>query len=332
MNPSLIYPGIYRIRLPLAGKKPGPVNVYLFKGKDNITLLDTGTDLSWRYLESHLKKIGVCFSHIHRIIMTHGHVDHYGAASRIFFNGKRNATVIAHAADRRPIETGTDVPSDAYRRFLVATGTPVIYHFGIVPMFFLFRKRLARPCPVHETLNLSEPLLMGDYRAKVIETPGHTRGSVCLLLEKEGILFSGDHILPHITPNAFPMLEKSGLPVRSSQNEFYESLERIKIIAPQIIYPAHGKMIRDFESVHNMYKTCFAQRQDSILRTVQNNPGKSIYDMARIHFPEISGSRRFILDLYLAVSEVYTHIQVLEKLGRVRTLFTNRILLVEYIQ
>ncbi|MFA6011520.1 MAG: MBL fold metallo-hydrolase [Desulfobacteraceae bacterium] len=332
MNPTLIYPGIYRIKLPLAGKKPGPVNVYLFKGKDNITLLDTGTDLTWRYLEDRLKRIGVKFRDIDRIVMTHGHVDHYGAAKRVLDGGSGRARVYAHAADARPIKTGRDVPSGAYRQFLISTGTPLRYHLGIVPMFFLFRMKLARPCPVHEHINVNEPMMLGDYTARVIETPGHTRGSVCFFLEKERLLFSGDHILGHITPNAFPMLEKDSLPKRISQKEFYASLDLIRDINPAIVHPAHGKVIRDFSLIHRVYTTCFAQRQEAIFQTINNHPGKSVYDMARSHFPEINGSHRFLLDLYLAVSEIFTHIQVLEDHGRVKTRLINRILHVETIK
>ena len=332
MNPVLIHPGIYRIKLPLAGKKPGPVNVYLFKGTKNITLLDTGTYLSWRYLEQVLGKIKVRFRDIDCIVMTHGHVDHYGAAKRIFDGGSRRAMIFAHGEDVSAIEKGDVVPAMSYHRFLILTGTPLCYHFGIVPMFLLFRKRLARTCPVHVHLKDNDTLTLGDYTARVIETPGHTRGSICLHLENEGLLFSGDHILGHITPNAFPMLEKDRfLPLRKSQIEFYKSLDRIRTLGPCLVHPAHGKAIRDFPGVHGIYEACFAARQAAILETIRTHPGQRVYDMARALFPDISG-HRFILDLYLAVSEIFTHIQVLEVQGRVRTELINRILHVEYVK
>lgn len=332
MNPVLIHPGIYRITLPLAGKKPGPVNVYLFKGRDRIALLDTGTDFTWRYLEDCLKKIRLSFRDVDQIVMSHGHVDHYGAAKRVLDGSRGRAGVYAHPADAHAIETGHDVPPMTYRRFLRLTGTPFRYHLGIVPMFFMFRTRMARSCPVHHHLSPGKPLTLGDYTARIIETPGHTRGSVCFYLEKENLLFSGDHVLAHITPNAFPMLENDGIPLRSSQTEFYESLARIRALPPVTVHPAHGRMIRDFPAIHEVYKTCFAQRQDAILSTIRNHPGKSVYAMAMAHFPEIRQSRRFLLELYLAVSEVFTHIQVLERLGRVRTSLMDRILQVEYVK
>ena len=330
MNPVLIYPGIYRIRLPLAGKKPGPVNVYLFKGKDSVAILDTGTDASWRYLEDRLKKIRLSFRDIDQIVMSHGHVDHYGAARRILDGGGGKAGVYAHPADTQAIETGSDVPHSAYRRFLRLTGTPLPYHLGIVPMFFLFRMRMGRGCPVHVQLRDGDRLDLGDYKARIIETPGHTRGSVCFHLEREKLLFAGDHILPHITPNAFPMLETDGPPRRSSQTEFYESLEKIENLGQLTVHPAHGQTIGNFSKIHAMYRAGFSQRQQAILDTILNHPGQTVYTMALRHFPEIRQSRRFLLELYLAISEVFTHIQVLERLGRVRTVLDNHILRVEY--
>ncbi|MBN1498458.1 MAG: MBL fold metallo-hydrolase, partial [Spirochaetes bacterium] len=74
-----IYPGIFRIILPLAGTKPGPVNAYLFTGKP-VTLIDTGTLKSAPVLERELGAIGLTFADIDQIVLTHGHIDHYGAA------------------------------------------------------------------------------------------------------------------------------------------------------------------------------------------------------------------------------------------------------------
>ena len=72
-------PDVYSIKLPLSGYKPGPVNVYLFKG-DKITLIDTGMKQTANLLRKALEEHGIRFSDIDNIVVTHGHVDHYGAA------------------------------------------------------------------------------------------------------------------------------------------------------------------------------------------------------------------------------------------------------------
>lgn len=308
MTPILIHPGIYRITLSLFGNKPGPVNAYLFKGRDSITLLDTGTHMTTGDLARALSNIGLGFQDIDRIVLSHGHVDHYGAASAIVRRGK--AKVLAHADDIPAIERGADAPMPAYMHFMKLTGTPKAMRVGMVPMF-MYLKRLTKSCTVDGSLAEDDDISLGDYTGRVIETPGHTRGSICIWLEDSGILFSGDHILEHITPNALTMFDRqSPFPKRSSQREFYASLKKIESIKPRLIHPAHGIDIKDFNTVHRMYRDCFVKRQAEILDLIQNNPKSTFYQLARAQFPNLNKSR-FFLDLYLAISEIFTHVHVL---------------------
>ena len=219
-----IHHGIYRIIHPLAGKKPGPVNAYLFTGT-TVTLLDTGTLKSFPVLQRTLGELGMTCADIDQIVLTHGHIDHYGAAK------------------------------------------------------------------------------------KVIAAAG---GSISLYIEKEGILFRGDHILGHITPNAFVMLESDFvLPRRMSQVEFYDSLRKIEELAPRIVYPAHGEPIEDEGKTIGMFREQFLLRQNSILSMLAGEES-TVYDIGRKLFPDIRG-KRLPLEIFLMVSEVYTHLQVLEK-------------------
>lgn len=326
MTPLLIHPGIYRITLDLFGNKPGPVNTYLFRGKSNITLLDTGTHMTVKDLAGALAKIGVGFGDIDQVVLSHGHVDHYGAASEI--KGCGRAKVLAHADDVPAVERGADSPMEAYRHFMKLTGTPKAMRLGMIPMF-MYLKRLTKSCPVDSTLAQDDEVVLGDYTGRIIETPGHTRGSVCVYLEDRCILFSGDHILPHITPNALPMFDQeSPFPKRSSQKEFYASLKKIEALKPRLIHPAHGIDIKDFGSVQRMYLDCFAQRQKDIIGTITRHPGGTFYTLARSHFPHLNKTR-FFLDLYLAISEIFTHVHVLYEEGRVRISQTNETLYVE---
>lgn len=309
-----VYPGIIRIRLPMPGKKPGPVNVYLFKGSDNVALIDTGTFMASWLLKHRLADLGVGFADIDQIILTHGHLDHQGGVKAIARHNRRQLRVCAHRDEIPAIQAGQDAPLRAYGRFLTSTGTPLRYRLAILVMMF-WGQRFTRACRVNQPLEDGDLLKLGDYEAEVVATPGHTRGSISLFLKKEGLLFSGDHILGHITPNALPMFERDSiLPVRQSQKEYFDSLETIARLDPKIICPAHGRRINDFEKVHRIYRDCFTQRQTLILSTVRKEPWQSIYMIARKLFPHIHG-RAFVLDLFLAMSEIFTHLQVLEAEG-----------------
>jgi glyoxylase-like metal-dependent hydrolase (beta-lactamase superfamily II) len=309
-----IHPHIHRIILPLPGRQPGPVNAYLFTGKQT-TLLDTGISRTARHLEESLRQIGIGFSDIDRIILTHGHIDHYGAAWHVVKRSSGHAAVAVHREDRPVVETGMEVSDRQFSKFYRLMGVPLVFELLFYGMG-LFFSSLAENCRVDFCLSDGEKIQMGDYEATIISTPGHTKGSICLYLEKEGILFSGDHVLGHITPNAFVMLESDfDIPWRMSQLEFYDSLRKIESLAPRIVYPAHGKPITDLPGTAAMYREQFSLRQEKILAILRKG-AFPVYRIARSLFPEISG-KRLPLEIFLAVSEVFTHLQVLEKDGMV---------------
>lgn len=309
-----IHPQIHRIILPLPGRQPGPVNAYLFTGKQT-TLLDTGTNMTWRRLEESLNHLGSGFSDIDRIILTHGHFDHYGAARRIVRRSAKRALVFAHREDQAAIEKGREISNRQLLKFYRLMGVPLVFKFLFYGAGLVFSS-LAENCRVDLRLSDGEKIQMGNYEATIISTPGHTRGSICLYLEKEGILFSGDHILGHITPNAFVMLESGmDIPRRMSQVEFYDSLQKIESLAPRIVYTAHGSPVTDLPKTAAMYRKQFALRQEKIL-TILKKGESTVYRLARNLFPKIGG-QRLPLEIFPAVSEVFTHLQVLEKDGLV---------------
>ncbi len=304
-----IHPNIFQIKLPVPGKSPGPVNTFLFKG-ENITLVDTGTPSNARLLRKALEEHSLDFSDIHQIIFTHSHIDHYGAAHVIKKKGGTNAMLFAHLEDAAHIETRSENYSKAYNRFFKLMGVPVFFRL-IISSGFALNKLLPLNCKIDVKLEDGDLIKIGDYSGRIIATPGHTKGSICIYLEEENILFSGDHILGHITPNALPMLEKNvDLPIRMSQKEFYDSLSKIESLCPAVIFPAHGKVIKDLKSVLEMYRDCFAKRQKKILSIIESAE-LNVYQIAKILFSSLDESR-FFLDLFLAISEVFTHLQVLE--------------------
>lgn len=307
-----ILPDVFSIKLPLPGRKPGPVNVYLFKSGE-ITLIDTGTLQSAPFLQKALAEHHLGFSDIKKIIITHGHPEHYGAANQIAEAG--GAKVIAHQEDRKSIEDGMDVSPQKYKDYLLLMGIPL--HVGVMLkiLFFLFR-RMAQNCRVDGTVQEGDRIPLGRYEGTIIETPGHSKGSICVFLEKEKVLFCGDTMIEHITPNAFVMLdEKQTLPVRLSQREFYQSLEKIKNLSPSLAHSAHGKDILDVSKLIDGYQSAFAQRKDAVLSLVSSGE-KSVYQVARKLFPEIGGLR-LPLEIFLSISETYTMMQVLQQEGKI---------------
>ncbi len=321
-----VMPGVFSITLPLPGDKPGPVNVYLFKGGDNITLLDAGTSKAFGVLKAALAEHGLTGDDLDRIVLTHSHIDHYGAVRKILRSASSPIDVAGNFLKTKSIATGLGVSRKTMNAFLSLMGVPVVVRNSMRVLSTAFTL-LGEKCRVTTFLAEGRVIPMGDYVCRVIETPGHTVDSICLYAERENVLFSGDHILPHITPNAFVMLEEGQpLPSRLSQKEFYASVDKINRLAPRTVFPAHGRAIEDLPAITRMYTDNFRQREALIVDIIA--AGQTVvYKIARKLFPNLN-TARLPLEIFLAVSEVYTHVQMLEYKQKVSTRVENERLII----
>ena len=120
---------------------------------------------------------------------------------------------------------------------------------------------------------------------------------------------------------------RTGNKCASGTGEFFRSLEKVEALAPRLVLPAHGKIIRDLPAVAAFYRSTFQQRQLDTQRMVDQG-AKTVYRVARALFPDIPRNMRFVLEMYLAVSEAFTHVQILESEGRVTTQIRRKRLVV----
>jgi len=88
-----------------------------------------------------------------------------------------------------------------------------------------------KPVKVDRKLKEGDVIETGELKLKVIETPGHTEGSICLYDEKEQILFSGDTLFNGDTG-------RTDLP-SGSEEDMQKSLEKLKKLAVKKLYPGH---------------------------------------------------------------------------------------------
>jgi glyoxylase-like metal-dependent hydrolase (beta-lactamase superfamily II) len=145
---------------------------YLLAG-DRICLIDTGVSSTSPVLQGYLKEIGRSPDEISLVLITHSHPDHIGGCKTI----KRisPASFGAHAAEKPWIE---DVERQYRER-------PILNFFELVE----------GSVPVDLDLKEGETVSWEKGKGiRVLETPGHAKGALAFLFEKEGVLFSGDAI------------------------------------------------------------------------------------------------------------------------------------------
>jgi glyoxylase-like metal-dependent hydrolase (beta-lactamase superfamily II) len=158
------------------------VYAYVIDG-EALCLVDTGVAGAEEDISIALNKIDKKLSDVALIILTHSHPDHIGSASLI--QHKSGARVYAHTNERTWIE---DVDRQAKER-------PVPGFANLVAGSVALDRLLVDG----DVLSFGEGLTF-----RVLHTPGHSSGSISLLSEENGILFSGD-LIPQ--PDNMPIYE-----------------------------------------------------------------------------------------------------------------------------
>ena len=148
---------------------------------------------------------------IKKILLTHGHFDHTGAAS--FIKEQTGAPIYVHKAD-------VELLSD-----------------GVKALAFFCPDRPFVPCSPDELLDDGDTVTQGDVTFRVMTTPGHTAGSVCFLCgggSGRGVMFSGDTLFKD-------SIGRSDV-YSSSTEALMRSLDRLRELDGDYdVYPGHGE-------------------------------------------------------------------------------------------
>lgn len=154
------------------------VNSFVVDGDDGVTLIDTGLPKRQRAIVEGLSEIGRSARDIKFILITHAHFDHVGGADAL--QGASGAKVIS-SLEEAPAIQGDRKPQPAPMMSRVPFGATIA---GWFPS--------ARPVLVDGTVAEGHDAdLPRDFRA--IDTPGHTVGHLCYLLDRSGgLVFVGD--------------------------------------------------------------------------------------------------------------------------------------------
>jgi glyoxylase-like metal-dependent hydrolase (beta-lactamase superfamily II) len=234
-----IIPGIHWLKLPITMENSDldSVNAYLIEGSKGCLLVDAGwnTDESFTTLHNSLVKNGFAFNNIKQILVTHVHPDHYGMAGRI--KELSGAELIMHHLEKdfiepryvnmEPILYQTDlmmrnngVPEDEIPNLRDATLGLESYVVTAMP---------------DRTVRDGEIISTGDFNFRVIWTPGHSSGHLCLYEPDKKILLSGDHILPKITPNVSVHPQS----IENPLGRYLKSLKEMRDLDVVRVLPGH---------------------------------------------------------------------------------------------
>jgi glyoxylase-like metal-dependent hydrolase (beta-lactamase superfamily II) len=244
-----IVPGIFRTQLPIDLPGLGHVNMYVLEDERGVAVVDPGMPgrESFHALESRLKDMGIPLRRVHSVLVTHSHPDHYGGAGRL--RKDFGAEIIAHRRFRLwwdpkeppdvDVEDVPDIPNVRPNGKTPWGGEgyniPWRRHTQL-RMHAKFPKIFGVPHP-NRRVDEGDRITLAKREWLAVHTPGHTEDHLCLFDPDSGVLISGDHVLPSITPHISGMT-KAVDPLA----EFFSSLDKVGELGSQmkLALPAHG--------------------------------------------------------------------------------------------
>ncbi|MGI5863560.1 MAG: MBL fold metallo-hydrolase [Myxococcales bacterium] len=307
--------GIVRLAIPIPlGQTGGPASVYLIDNADgSLTLFDAalGTAESLRALEKGLAEAGRRVEEVTRVIVSHGHVDHFGGARHVV--GRSGAKVFVHPADASKVTrfTWPEAVRERHRRYLERMGVPrtlIVEMEGMEETNELLGERVEAVEPLVE----GERIAFARFEAEVMHLPGHTAGLVGLHVPEHRLLLSADFLLPGVSPSPMLELGEGGEEGKlRSLDAYFESSQRVGSLELDWMLPGHGEPFADHRAVLAWLARSWERRRSELLERLREGP-KTAFDLAR------RGGRVRRLQLFMTLSEVIGTLERMETLGMVR--------------
>jgi glyoxylase-like metal-dependent hydrolase (beta-lactamase superfamily II) len=307
-----IVQGVHQIKVPLPGALDH-VNLYLIEGTQGNLLIDAGIDTpeAFAALRDALKFSGFGFKDITVIAATHVHPDHYGMVDKL--KQMSGARVALSDIETKFIDARygkTDVLLNQVRQLLSSNGVPEADLNELTEASMAVRQFVGTVKP-DIILKDGDKITVASSEFKVMLTPGHSPGHICLYEPKRKLFFSGDHILPDIFPHV-------GFHPQSGENplgDFFKSLEALSKLEVNFIFPGHGSVFSGFKLRLDELHYHHQQRQRAIMRIIENDT-KSAYQIAT-EIPWMPGgesvpfNKLSAFDKRLAVMETLAQLKLL---------------------
>lgn len=310
--------GVYRIPVPVPFiEAGGPANVYVLENADDtLTLFDCGiaTDEARAALKQGFSDRGLDRTKIRTLIVSHGHIDHYGNAQEI--SEETGATIWVHPADLEK------VCGDGRWNKQLQKAYPYFLRLG-VPRATLDKmldiagrnKTYARqvdPARIKHLVD-GQRFEVKHLSLQVLHMPGHTPGLVCLYSAAQKLLFADDHVLARVSPNPLLDLTQGEGPEKfRALCAYMKSATVVREMDLDCVLPGHGEGFKNHRPLLDGLFGFYARRQEKLLAKLAEAPA-TVSELVTVVFPRVDAAR-----LYLMLSEVLGNLEVLEDAGKIR--------------
>jgi glyoxylase-like metal-dependent hydrolase (beta-lactamase superfamily II) len=308
--------GVHRIplALPLDGLRA--INVYVIEDGDRLVIVDTGPrhHLGVEALQQGLAALDATIDDIGLVIATHGHYDHYGLAAQI--RATSGAPVLLGTKELELLSIALE--DGKYERWTAQRRVWLGSHGAreILDDVERVERRLQSDStrgfgswePPDRLLQDGELIELQTRSLRAHLTPGHTRGHLVFHDEANGILFAGDHVLPHITPSLGfePLADGRALEL------FLDSLRAVRDLPVGLVLPGHGPVFEDLPGrvdellLHHRERLSECVAAIDGVTSANTVAGRLSWTSRDTPFTELDPLNRM-----LAVTETVTHLEFL---------------------
>jgi len=304
MFTTLVTSSGYKIyRIPVEAFPNFWANDYLVQAGDWNVLIDTGSgsDISNAGLDEGIASAGIRISDLTHILLTHGHIDHYGGLT--YLRERTDAQIGVHELDLGTLtvqEARLSILSHKLEVFLSAAGVPTERRTELLKMY-RFAKGLHRRVVPDFTYE-AQDMQIGPF--ELLHIPGHCAGHVALKFED--IVFSGDLVLGRVIPHQSPeeLLPFMGI------HHFLESLATFEHWADgaTLILNGHDEPINDLSQVISHMRDRLFRRLDQTQNALSEP--HTVLEVTKQVYGETNG-----YNALLVIEKVGAYIEYLSQKG-----------------
>lgn len=308
--------GVWAIPMPF----PSPlthVYAYVVRHADGATLIDAGwdSDEAWDALLAGLRRAEVGLPELRSVLITHIHPDHYGLVGRL--RDHADVKVQMHPLEASRIQANPvrhDEAIDDMVSWLEDVGAPEDEIDALRSDAARIKSRFFTRSPDIQLEDGAIGVDAGGMQA--VHTPGHTPGHLAFHDPDRELLFTGDHVLPRITPNVSKRPENGADPL----GDFVASLRKVKDLPIRVGLPGHEWPMPDLQGRLESLLTHHDDRMLDVERAVRSGAA-TVWEVATSIRWSRPWSQLQGLSRRSAIGEAHAHLERLAREGRLERTF-----------
>jgi len=301
---------LYKVEIPLPKNPLRALNSYVVKGPERNLIIDTGWNQQecMRAMQAGLAKLGVDLRET-AFFITHLHTDHLGLVSQLATD---TSTIYFNRPDADRIQSG--ISWEDFVEFARLNGFPEEELERVPDSHPGFKFRSKELLKFH-LLKEGDSLEISDYAFKCVETPGHTKGHMCLYEPNKKIFVAGDHILGDITPTILLWSDEWN-PLK----EYLASLDKVFGLDIELVLPGHRGILRNSKERIRELKHHHQERLEEIVSILGQGTQNAFQVASRMTWDIVYDSWDLfpVSQKWFATGEAIAHLKYLEEEGMIR--------------